>query len=96
MPPLRDRLVVNGELGPHYISGFDAMTVSACNGTAEITGRPTNRRTQQGLLERIAGLGSSGAPLSPFEPEKGELKAQPDYGHAPPTAVGAGLPQSNN
>jgi hypothetical protein len=59
MSPLRHRVVVDGELGSRYTSAYDAMTVSACNGTLEITGPVNDSSHGRGLLERIAGLGPS-------------------------------------
>ena len=53
----RYRVVVEGELGPRYASAFDGMTVSARNGTTEITGPIIDSAHLQGLLDRIAGVG---------------------------------------
>jgi hypothetical protein len=57
MSPHRYRIVIVGELRPRYASAFDGMTVSARNGTTEITGPIIDPSHLQGLLDRIAGLG---------------------------------------
>ena len=57
MSPPHYRLVIEGGLGPCYPSAFDAMRVSAPNGTPRITGAISDASNLRGLLERIAGVG---------------------------------------
>src|SRR5207302_695843 len=57
MSPLHYRLVIEGGIGPCCPSAFDALTVSAPNGTPRITGAILDASNLQGLLERIAGVG---------------------------------------
>jgi hypothetical protein len=78
------RVVVEGELGPRYASAFDGMTVSARNGTTEITGPIIDSAHLQGLLERIAGLGLTVHSLNPLDAENGEAAAQT---HTQPAGV---------
>ena len=77
MSPLRHRVVVDGELGPRYAPAFDAVTVSACNGTTEITGPINDLSHRQGAARTDRRRAPVRAQLGPFEPEKGELNAQP-------------------
>ncbi len=84
MSPSRYSVVVVGELGPRYASAFDGMTVSARNGTTEITGPIIDPSHLQGLLERIAGLGLTLHSLTPLETENAEPDAQP---HTPSAGV---------
>ena len=68
----RYRIVVEGELGPRYVSAFEGMKVHAADGETEIVGPITDPAHLQGLLERIAGLGltlSSVTPLKTGEPQ---------------------------
>jgi len=51
------RIVVEGELGPRYVSAFDGLDVHATGGTTEISGPIIDRSHLQGILDRIAGLG---------------------------------------
>ena len=80
----RYSIVVEGELGPRYASAFDGMTVSARNGTTEITGAIIDPSHLQGLLERIAGLGLTLHSLTPVETENADPDAQP---HPQPAGV---------
>ena len=63
----RYRIVVEGELGPRYLSAFDGMDLCAANGKTEITGPITDPAHLQGLLERIAGLGLMLSSVTPLE-----------------------------
>jgi hypothetical protein len=72
MVPQHYRLVVKGELGPRYASAFGGMTVSPHDGVTDITGQITDQAHLQGLLERIAALGSTLHSVTPVEPENGE------------------------
>jgi hypothetical protein len=76
MSPPRYRLVVVGELGPRYASAFDGMTVSARDGTTEITGSIIDQSHLQGLLARIASLGLTLRSVTPLEAGDGEADAQ--------------------
>jgi hypothetical protein len=70
----RYRIVVEGELGPRYVSAFEGMKVRAADGETEIVGPITDPSHLQGLLERIAGLGltlSSVTPLKNGERQNG-------------------------
>ena len=97
MSPLRHRVVVDGELGPRYAPAFDAVTVSACNGTTEITGPINACRTGRGLLERIAGVRRCVHGSAHSKPRKASLMRSRDNNHVILRAiVGAGSPQSNN
>jgi hypothetical protein len=65
MAPQHYRLVIKGELGRHYASAFEGMTVTAHDGVTDITGQITDPAHLQGLLERIAGLGLTLHSLTP-------------------------------
>ena len=82
MSASRYSVVVVGELGPRYASAFDGMTVSARNGTTEITGPIIDPSHLQGLLGRIAGLGLTLHSVTPLETEN----AEPDAQTHPPSA----------
>jgi hypothetical protein len=84
MSPSRYSVVVVGELGPRYASAFDGMTVSARNGTTEITGPIIDPSHLQGLLRRIAGLGLTLYSVTPLETESAEPDAQT---HTPSAGV---------
>jgi hypothetical protein len=57
VPSARYRVVVEGELGPRYASGFEGMKVECAQGRTAIVGPITDQAQLQGLLARIAGLG---------------------------------------
>ncbi len=65
-------------------SAFDGMTVSARNGTTEITRPSIDSSHLQGLLERIARLGLTVHSLTPLDPENARADAQP---HPQPVGV---------
>ena len=69
------RLVIEGELGPRYAAAFEGMTVSAHDGTTEITGSIIDPAHLQGLLERIAGLGLRLRSVTPLDPENAQAAA---------------------
>ena len=75
MPPRRYRLVVEGELGPRYISAFDGMTLRAHDGETDITGVIIDQSHLQGLLTRIASLGLTLLSLAALEPKTPEADA---------------------
>jgi hypothetical protein len=70
----RYRIVVEGELGPRYLSAFDGMTVHAAEGETEILGPITDPSHLQGLLERIAGLGLTLSSVTPLENGENDAK----------------------
>ena len=59
MSPHRYCIVIEGELGPRYASAFDGTTVRAHHGETEITGPIIDQSHLWGLLERIAGTGTT-------------------------------------
>ena len=63
----RYRIVVNGELGPRYLSAFEGLEVHVANGQTEISGAIADSSQLQGLIERIAGLGLTLSSVTPLE-----------------------------
>jgi hypothetical protein len=51
------RFVVEGELGPRYLSAFGGMEIRPDNGKTEIIGPITDQSHLQAILERIGSLG---------------------------------------
>ena len=72
MSPQHYCLVVDGELGPRYASAFAGMTLSAHEGTTEITGPIIDPAHLQGLLERVASLGLTLRSVTPLDAENSE------------------------
>ena len=72
MPPRRYRLVVEGDLGPRYVSAFNGMTLCAHDGETDITGVIIDQSHLQGLLTRIASLGLTLLSLAVLEPKTSE------------------------
>lgn len=93
MPAHRYRVVVEGELGPRYVSAFDGMTVCAHDGKTEITGPIIDPSHLHGLLDRIAGLGLTVHSLTPLATEDARPDAQQ---HPPPTGVTGHEPGANS
>lgn len=71
----RYRLIVEGELGSHYASAFEGMTLSAHDGRTEITGAIIDPSHLHGLLDRIAGFGLTLHSLTPFNTEDAQAGA---------------------
>ena len=65
MSPRRYRIVIEGELGPRYASAFDGMTLCAHDGETDVTGPIIDQSHLQGLLGRIAALGTDAAQPQP-------------------------------
>ena len=73
----RYRVVVEGELGPRYVSAFDGMTLQAGDGETEIVGPITDDAHLKGLLDRIAGLGLRLVSLRRLDTANADADAQP-------------------
>ena len=93
MSARRYPVVVKGELGPRYGSGFDGMTLSAHGGMTEITGRSSTSSHLYGVLERIAGFGLAVHSLTPLDTEDEQADAPP---HTQPAGVGRRDPGANS
>ena len=62
------RIVVKGELGSRYAFASKGIVISAHDGITELTGSIIDPAHLEGLLERIAGLGSLVDSLTPLDP----------------------------
>jgi hypothetical protein len=72
MSPPCYRIVIEGELGPRYVSAFDGMTLCAHDGETDITGPIIDQSHLQGPLGRIASLGLTLHSLTPLDAETTE------------------------
>ncbi len=61
------RIVVEGELGPRYLSAFEGLAGRAANGRTELSGPIIDPSHLQAVLERIADLGLTLTSVTPLE-----------------------------
>ena len=68
MPAVSYRLVIEGELGPLYLSAFEEMQLESTGATTALVGPVEDQAQLLGLVERVASLGLRLVSVAPAEP----------------------------
>jgi hypothetical protein len=69
VPPVRYRLIIEGELGALYASAFDDMDIESTGATTALVGAVQDQAQLLGLVERVASLGLKLVSIAPSDPQ---------------------------
>jgi hypothetical protein len=69
MPVRRYRLIVEGELGPHFANGIDDVEIESAGGRSMLVAATRDQAELLGLIGRVAGLGLTLVSVAPADSE---------------------------